>query len=405
MPELTRRIVFTLGALLVYRLGLYILVPGIDPAAWNQIFRIHSTIGPLAPLFLAGGIHRLSIFGMGIVSYIAAAVVLQLATIVSPRLAALRQQGWRGRQIVVKRTRYLTLLFATLQACTVAFALTKANVASSPGLPFIFSTVVTLAAGTMFLVWLSDQITLRGLGNGIAVILFASLAAELPAAIAGTFMLHNAGVVSLSVTTVSIVTLLGLTVLIVFVEQARRRIALRFLPRQIGARSFDEFASYLPLKLNSAGIVPVMLASWLLFIVITLGGLLTPDSGSWLAALVKQVQPGRPTYLILYGLLILFFAFFYAALVLDPDRTVDALKNVQAEVVSVGPGESTAIHLDSIVSRTTAIGAGYLVLVCLLPELLLVMSGAPLMFGGAPLLVMICTSLDLGHQIREQPRL
>lgn len=404
MPEVARRIVFTLGALLVYRLGLYILVPGIDPAAWDPIFRIHSTIGPLAPLFSAGGIHRLSIFGMGIFSYIAAAVVRQLATIVSPRLAALRQQGWRGRQIVVRRTRYLTLLFTTLQACTVAFALNKANVATNPGLPFVFSTVATLTAGTMFLVWLSDQITLRGLGNGIAVILFASLAAELPAAIAGTFMLRNAGAVSLSGTMVSIVALLGLTVLIVFVEQARRRIAVRFLPRQIGARSFDELASYLPLKLNSAGIVPVMIASWLLFILVTLEGLLTADGGSWLAALVKQVQPGRATYLILYGLLIFFFAFFYAALVLDPDRTADVLKNVQAEVVGVGPGESTAIHLDSIVSRTTTIGAGYLVLVCLLPELL-VMSGAPLMFGGTPLLVMICTSLDLDHQVRERLRL
>ncbi len=403
MPEvMLRRIAFTLGALLIYRAGLYVLVPGIDPAAWDQIFPIHSTFGSFGPLFTSGGIHRMSIFSMGIGSYIAAAVVLQLATIVSPRLAALRQQGWRGRQIVVRRTRHLTVLFATFQACTIAFALNRINVASDPGLPFIISTAVTLTGGTIFLVWLSDQITLRGIGNGIAVILFAGLVGELPAAIAGTFMLGNLGAVSSNATMITILMFIGFVALIVAMELARRRLPIRFLAREVGSHRFREHLSYLPLKLNSAGIVPVVLASWLLFVFVALANFIGHDGGNWLSTLANQFLPGRPTYLILHGILIVFFTFFYTALVLDPDEMADGLKKAQAEIVNAE--EPTVIHIDGILSRITVIGAGYLVFVCLAPEVLIAFRAAPFNFG-VPLFVLVCTSLDLDYQIREELRI
>jgi preprotein translocase subunit SecY len=339
MPEtMLRRICITLGAVLIYRTGLYIPLPGIKPAIWDQIFRTDSTFGSLGPLFTSGGIHRLSIFGMGIFSYIAAAVVLQLATVVSPRLAALRQQGWRGRQIVVRRTRYLTTLFATFQACALALALNKDNVASDPGLPFIISTAVTLTGGTMFLVWLSEQITLRGVGNGIAVILFANLVAGLPHAIARTFMLVDLGAVSSNVTAITILMSIGFIALIVTMELARRRLPIRFLAREVGNHRFHEHSSYLPLKLNSAGIVPVVLASWSLFVLAASANSIGHDGGTWLSTLANQFLPGRPTYLILYAILIVFFAFFYTALVLDPDEMADGLKKVRGgSVTSVPP--------------------------------------------------------------------
>jgi preprotein translocase subunit SecY len=394
IEEFFGRVAITLGVLLLYRLGTYIPLPGINPAIWDEIYRSQAGAGLGSLNLLAGGgIHRLAIFALNIVPYVSAGIILQLAMLVSQRLRAAARQGERGRAAIVRRTRYLTAGLAALQAWGIAGGLQSVNgLVTNPGGLFTLSTVITLTGGALVLVWLSEQITLHGIGNGIALLLFTGIVAELPATVAQTLELGRQGRLSSNA-------LVGLTVLVVaiigavvFMELARRRIPIRYVARE-GAQPLPERGAGLSLKLNGAGVVPLLLASWFLQVPIALASFVGLQSPSWLAA-------ERPLYLILYAALIILCAYLYAAFVLDPEEAATNLERTGGTIVGITPGEPTIEHLDQIVSRTTAIGAIYLTLIALLPEIVTSVAPVPFYLGGMPLLIVVCTALDLGAQAR-----
>jgi preprotein translocase subunit SecY len=392
--ELITRIAITLGALLLYRLGTYIPLPGIDAAVWEQFFRGQAG-GVLGSLDLTsgGGIHRLAVFALNIVPYISAAVILQLATIVSARLRALARAGERGLARFNRGALYLTIALAALQALGIAVGLQNVRgVVAYPGGLFIVSTVITLTGGTLFLVWLSREITQRGIGNGIALLLFAGIVAELPAAIARMLEAVRQGLLAGNVLLALAVITAAVIVAVVMMERARRRIPTRYAQHQ-GSAQRPEGASELSLKLNAAGIIPVLLASWVLQIGLAAVSFFGVQAPSWIGS-------GRLLYLALYAALIVLAAFFYTALVLDPEEAAERLGKLGGAVPGVAPGEATAAFLDGIVSRTTLIGAGYLAAICLLPEILIGAMGVPAYVGGPSLLIVVCTALDLDAQVR-----
>jgi preprotein translocase subunit SecY len=371
--DLAQRVAVTIGALLVYRLGQYIPLPGIDAGAWAAISRIQGN-GVVGAVTVLPGIRRMAMFALGIVPYVSAAVFVQLATIVSRPLRAIARDGERGRRRMVRYARYLTVLLTAFQAWGIASALERVGgVVANPGPLFVVSTVVTLTGGTMFLVWLADQITARGIGNGIALILLTGTVTQIPEAIAVTMELGRQGVLSTQQIGVLLLVVLAVTALVVTMELARRRVPVRYPARQVGSRHLDERLSDLSLKLNPAGVVPVLLASFLLAVLVGVGGLL----GGFESGFVAQLRPGRTTFLIVYGVLIVFCTFLYAASVLDPDEAAEQLKKSGGGVPGIAPGEKTAAHLDHIVSRTIVVGAAYLALVCLLPEILVRSAAVP----------------------------
>jgi preprotein translocase subunit SecY len=391
--ELFQRIAFTLGALLLYRLGTYIPLPGIDPNIWEQIFQTQrgAALGWLN-LTSGGSIHRLAIFALNIVPYVAAAIILQLAMIVSRRLRALRKLGEHGRRVMERYTLSLAALLAAFQAYGIASALEGVRgVVANPGWLFLLSTVITLTGGTLLLAWLSQQITLRGIGNGIALVLFAGIVTELPADVARTLELSRQGVLSSNALPTFMVIVVVVTAFIVLMERARRQIPIRFAARE-GAR-LRESRSDLSLKLNSAGVIPVILASWFLVVPVALTYFAGGQRPTWL-------EQGHLLYLIVYGTLIVLCAFLYTAFVLDPEAAAETLKQHGGAIPGIEPGEATAAHLDSIVSRSTVIGAFYLALVCLLPAILTGYAAVPFYFGGPSLLIVVCTILDLDAQVR-----
>jgi preprotein translocase subunit SecY len=389
-PELGRRIAFTLGALLVYRLGTYIPLPGIAPEVWEQIFRSQAggVLG-MFNMFSGGGIHRMAIFALGLMPLLSAAIIIQVLTIVSSKLKSLRKQGERGRRTIDAYTLYLTALLAIFQSYGIAIGLEGAGpVVSEPGLLFRISTVLTLTGGVMVLTWLVGQITARGLGNGVALILFAGIVVELPAGIVGILELGRQGVVSNGNILALLAWTIALTALIVMVERARRRLVVHSQAGEVSNRW------HLPFKLNSAGIMPTVFASWLLSLPMAIVFVLVPE---WSGGLFRY---GGPLFLLAYGIVMMVCTFLYTAFLIDPDEVAETLRRHGGFIPGLGPGEFTAEHIDYVVTRITVIGAAYLTLVYLGPAVLAASVPAPLYFGGASLLIVVCTILDLEDHVR-----
>ncbi|TYR35265.1 preprotein translocase subunit SecY [Mesorhizobium microcysteis] len=408
--DLKKRIWFTLGALLVYRLGTYIPMPGINPAAFAQAFEQQSggVLG-MFNMFAGGAVERMAIFALGIMPYISASIIMQLMTSVVPTLEQLKKEGEQGRKVINQYTRYGTVLLATVQAYGIAVGLESgANIVTDPGWFFRASAVITLVGGTMFLMWLGEQITARGIGNGISLIIFAGIVAGLPSALSGTLELGRTGALSTGLILAILLLALVLIAVIVFFERAQRRLLIQYPKRQVGNRMFQGDTSHLPLKLNTAGVIPAIFASSLLLLPATLAGFsdttaLPPWAGSVLAALGH----GQPLYMILYGSMIAFFAFFYTAIVFNPKDTADQLKKHSGFIPGYRPGERTAEYIDYVLTRITTVGAIYLVIVCLIPEFLISATGVPFYLGGTSLLIVVSVTLDTvaqvqGHLIAHQ---
>jgi len=400
--ELKKRIWFTLGALLVYRFGTYIPLPGIDPQAWDQIFRQQAGgILGMFNMFAGGGINRMAIFALNIMPYISASIIIQLMTTVSPTLEQLKKEGEAGRKVMNQYTRYLTLALAALQAFGIAIGLEgSSNVVSEPGWFFRISTIITLTGGTMFLMWLGEQITSRGIGNGISLIIMAGIVAELPAAVAGALELGRQGALSTALILTVLVMALFVTGFIVFMERAQRRLLIQYPKRQVGNRMFEGQSSHLPLKLNTSGVIPPIFASSLLLLPTTVANFNAGQGPEWFQVLVTQLSHGRPLYLFLYIGMIIFFAFFYTAVVFNPTETADNLKKHGGFIPGIRPGERTAEYIDYVLTRITVIGAIYLSLVCLLPEILLSYAPGMFYFGGTSLLIVVSVTMDTVAQVQ-----
>jgi preprotein translocase subunit SecY len=406
--ELKKRIWFTLGALLVYRLGTYIPLPGIDPNAWDKIF--NQQAGGLLGvfnMFAGGGIHRMAIFALTIMPYISASIIIQLMTTVSPTLEQLKKEGESGRKMINQYTRYLTVVLSALQAYGIAIGLEGAgtgSVVADPGFFFRISTVITLTGGTMFLMWLGEQITQRGIGNGTSLIIMSGIVAQLPTAIASTLELGRQGALSTGLILIVLVMVVVVITFIVFMERAQRRLLIQYPKRQVGNRMFEGQSSHLPLKLNTSGVIPPIFASSLLLLPTTLasftGGQGNSTASSWLTAITTQLAHGRPLFLILYVALIVFFAFFYTAIVFNPTETADNLKKHGGFIPGIRPGERTAEYIDYVLSRITVVGAGYLAIVCLFPEILISYAAVPFYFGGTSLLIVVSVTMDTVAQVQ-----
>ncbi len=400
--ELKKRIWFTLGALLVYRLGTYIPLPGIDPGVWSQIFRTQAGgILGMFNMFSGGGIDRMAIFALNIMPYISASIILQLLTSVMPSLEALKKEGEAGRKIINQYTRYLTVVLAVLQAYGIAVGLQGAgNVVSQPGMFFLISTALTLTGGTMFLMWLGEQITARGIGNGISLIIMAGIVAELPSALASTLELGRQGALSTAVILAILIMAVAVIAIIVFVERAQRRLLIQYPKRQVGNKMFEGQSSHLPLKLNTSGVIPPIFASSLLLLPTTVANFNAGSGPEWLQWLNTNLGHGRPLYLVLYLAMIVFFTFFYTAVVFNPTETADNLKKHGGFIPGIRPGERTAEYIDYVLSRITVVGAIYLALVCLVPEILISYASVPFYFGGTSLLIVVSVTMDTVAQVQ-----
>ncbi len=404
--DLQKRIWFTLGALIVYRLGTYIPLPGIDPVALEEIFRQNAggLLG-MFDMFTGGALSRMTIFALNIMPYISASIIMQLMTAISPNLEQLKKEGESGRKKINQYTRYLTVAITMMQAYGIAVGLSSMSSGAAvldDGWFFRFTTVVTLTGGTMFLMWLGEQITQRGVGNGISLIIFAGIVANLPSAIAGTLELGRTGALS----TIFIIGLLIMAVavifVIVFIERAQRRIIVQYPKRQQGNRMTGGESSHLPLKINTSGVIPPIFAGSILGLPVTILGFSAAGAGpEWVTTLTAWMGRGQPAYLIIYVALIVFFAFFYTAVVFNPSDTADNLKKYGGFVPGIRPGKNTAEYLDKVLSRLTVVGAAYLAAVCLLPEILMSQYAVPFYFGGTSLLIVVTVTLDTVTQVQS----
>ncbi len=400
--DLKKRIWFTLGALLVYRLGTFIPMPGIDPIAFSNAFnQARGGILGLFNMFSGGAVERMAIFALNIMPYISASIILQLLTTVSPTLEALKKEGEQGRKVINQYTRYLTVVLAMLQAYGIAVGLEGGGgIVQEPGMFFRITTVITLTGGTVFLMWLGEQITARGIGNGISLIIFAGIVAELPAALAGLLDLGRTGAISTAVILLIFVVAVAAITFIVFMERAQRRLLIQYPKRQVGNKLFEGQTSHLPLKLNSSGVIPPIFASSLLLVPTTIAQFSAGSGPEWLQYLTTVLGHGRPGYMALYALLIVFFAFFYTAIVFNPAETADNLKKHGGFIPGIRPGENTAKHIDYVLTRITVVGAAYLVIVCLLPEFLVAYAAVPFYFGGTSLLIVVSVTMDTVAQVQ-----
>ncbi len=401
--EFKKRIWFTLGALIVYRLGTYIPLPGIDPNAFAANFAgKNQGVLELFNMFSGGAVQRMAIFALNIMPYISASIIIQLLTSVIPMLETLKKEGEAGRKVINQYTRYLTVVLAAFQAYGLAVGLEgQQGVVAEPGLFFRVSTVITMMGGTMFLMWLGEQITSRGIGNGSSLIIFAGIVAAFPAAIVQTLDLGRQGALSTGLILMVLVMAIGVIALIVFMERAQRRLLITYPKRQVGNRMFDKQTSFLPLKLNTSGVIPPIFASSLLLLPTTVANFTQSQGGGTgvLATLVSFLGRGRPVYEICYVALIVFFAFFYTAVVFNPQETADNLKKHGGYLPGYTPGERTARFIDTVLTRITVIGAGYLALICILPEILISRTGLPFYFGGTSLLIIVSVTMDTVAQI------
>ncbi|MEO0544321.1 MAG: preprotein translocase subunit SecY [Pseudomonadota bacterium] len=401
--ELRQRIWFTLGMLLIYRLGTYIPLPGLNAEAYAAAFanQANGILGQIN-MFAGGAIERMAIFALGIMPYISASIAIQLMTSVIPTLEQLKKEGEQGRKVINQYTRYLTVILATLQAYGIAVGLEGGvDIVTDPGWFFRISTVITLVGGTMFLMWLGEQITARGIGNGISLIIFAGIVAGLPGAIAATLELSRTGALSAGFVVAIIVIAIAVIAFIVFMERAQRRLLIQYPKRQVGNRMFQGDTSHLPLKLNTAGVIPPIFASSLLLLPATVAGFSsTENMPEWAGAILAALGHGQPMYMLLYAALIGFFAFFYTAIVFNPQDTADQLKQHSGFIPGIRPGQRTAEHIDYVLTRITVVGALYLILVCLLPEFLIAQTGVPFYLGGTSLLIVVSVTLDTVGQVQ-----
>ncbi len=401
--DLKRRIIFLLLALVVYRIGAHVPVPGIDPDMLSRLFQEQQGgILGLFNMFSGGALSRFSVFALGIMPYISASIIMQMLSYVLPSLESLRKEGESGRRKITQYTRYGTLLLGGFQAFGIAVALeTQAGLVLDPGFMFRFTCVVSLVTGTMFLMWLGEQITERGLGNGISIIIFAGIVAGLPSAISGLFQLVSTGAISplSSIFVIAIVAVV--TAFVVFIERGQRRITVNYAKRQIGNRLYGGQTSYLPLKMNMSGVIPPIFASSLILFPATLAGWFTSgDSTRWIRDLASALSPGQPLYTLLYAAMIVFFAYFYTALVFNPRETAENLKKSGAFVPGIRPGEQTSKYIDKVLLRLTLGGAIYLVFVCLVPEFLNMRFNVPFYFGGTSLLIVVVVTMDFMSQVQ-----
>jgi preprotein translocase subunit SecY len=405
--ELKRRIWFALGCLIVYRIGTYIPLPGIDPQVMAQIFAQQAGgIMGMFNMFAGGALERMSIFALGILPYISAAIIMQLMTAISPTVAQLKKEGEAGRKKINQYTRYLTLLLATVQGYGLAVGLEAmggpgGSAVIDPGWFFRASTVITIVGGTMFLMWLGEQITARGIGNGISLIIFTGIIATLPGAIASMLDLGRTGAISTLFIVIILVMGLAVITFIVFMERAQRRIIVQYPKRQQGNKMFGGESSHLPLKLNTSGVIPAIFASSLLLLPATLGGFAGPGSPEWLIVLSSLLGRGQPLFLLIFVGLIVFFAFFYTSIVFNPQETADNLKKHGGFIPGIRPGQRTAEYLDYVLTRLTTVGALYLAAVCAMPEVLISQYAVPFYFGGTSLLIVVAVTMDTVAQIQS----
>ncbi|GCL65866.1 preprotein translocase subunit SecY [Pseudaquabacterium pictum] len=402
--DLRRRLVFLLLALVVYRIGAHIPVPGIDPIQLQQLFKgQQGGILSLFNMFSGGALSRFTVFALGIMPYISASIIMQLMGYVVPTLEALKKEGEAGRRKITQYTRYGTLGLALFQSLGIALALEgSAGLVISPGFGFRMTTVVSLTAGTMFLMWLGEQITERGLGNGISILIFAGIAAGLPGAMAGLFELIRTGAMSIIAALIIITLVIGVTFVVVFVERGQRKILVNYAKRQVGNKVYGGQSSHLPLKLNMSGVIPPIFASSIILLPATVvGWFATGDGMRWLKDLSSALSPGQPIYVMLYAAMIVFFCFFYTALVFNSRETADNLKKSGAFIPGIRPGDQTAKHIDKILSRLTLAGAIYITAVCLLPEFLVLKYNVPFYFGGTSLLIIVVVTMDFWAQVQS----
>ena len=400
--ELKKRIWFTLGALIIYRLGTYIPLPGIDPAAFEASFTgKQQGVLELFNMFAGGAVQRMAIFALNIMPYISASIIIQLLSSVVPSLEAIKKEGEGGRKILNQYTRYLTVVLALFQAYGISIGLEgQPGVVSDPGLFFRISTVLTLLGGTMFLMWLGEQITARGIGNGSSLIIFAGMVAAFPAAIVSTLELGRQGAISTALILGVIVMSVAVVAFIIYMERAQRRLLITYPKRQVGNRVYEGQTSFLPLKLNTAGVIPPIFASSLLLLPTTIASFSQSEGGSgFLSLLATYLGHGRPLYMLVYVGLIVFFAFFYTAIVFNPTETADNLKKHGGFLPGIRPGERTAQFIDSVLVRITVLGAGYLAIICLLPEILISYAALPFYFGGTSLLIVVSVTMDTVAQV------
>jgi len=405
--ELKKRLWFTLGALVIYRLGTYIPIPGVDPAILEDVF--NQNAGGILGMFnmLAGGaLRRMTIFALNIMPYISASIIIQLLTTVSPHLEQLKKEGESGRKKINQYTRYGTVLLATLQGYGIAVGLegmtgSQGSAVIDPGLFFRVTTVITLVGGTVFLMWLGEQITARGVGNGISLIILSGIVAGLPGALVGTLELGRTGALSPYLIIAIMVMVVGVITGIVFVERAQRRIVVQYPKRQVGQRMFGGESTHLPLKLNTSGVIPPIFASSILLLPVTVAGFNAGQGPAWLDMLTTYLGRGQPLFMLLYALGIAFFCFFYTSVIFNPADTADNLKKYGGFIPGIRPGKNTAAYLDHVLTRLTVIGATYLVAVCLLPEFLIAEFSLPFYFGGTSLLIVITVTMDTVAQIHS----
>lgn len=405
--ELKKRILFVLGALLIYRLGTYIPVPGIDPLVWEQIYNQKGGgILDMFNMFSGGALQRMTIFALNIMPYISASIIMQLAAAMSPKLEAMKKEGESGRMKINQYTRYLTVILAAIQAYGLAVGLMGMSGPSgpaviNPGAFFIASTVITIVGGTVFLMWLGEQITARGIGNGISLIIFAGIVAGLPRAFASMLELGRQGQFNVIELIAILLLITGVIAFIVFIERAQRRVPVQYPKRQTGNQVSMAQQSHLPLKLNTSGVIPPIFASSLLLLPLTIVGFAGAAGGDITATIARYLQHGQPMYMALYGALIVFFAFFYTAIVFNPQENAEMLRKYGGFIPGIRPGANTADYLDYVLTRITAIGAVYLVFICLLPEMLISHYSLPFYFGGTSLLIVVSVTMDTVAQIHS----
>ncbi|MBL8381377.1 MAG: preprotein translocase subunit SecY [Burkholderiales bacterium] len=401
--DLKRRLVFLLLALVVYRVGAHIPVPGIDPTQLADLFKQNQGgILGMFNMFSGGALSRFTIFALGIMPYISASIIMQLMTVVYPPFEALKKEGEAGRRKITQYTRYATLFLAFFQAFGISVALeSQPGLVMDPGLTFRFVTISTLVTGTMFLMWLGEQITERGLGNGISIIIFAGIAAGLPSAIGGLFELVRTGAMNALTAIFIIILVVLVTYAVVFVERGQRKILVNYAKRQVGNRVYGGQSSHLPLKLNMAGVIPPIFASSIILFPATITSWFSSgDSMRWLKDIAGTLSPGQPIYVMLYAAAIIFFCFFYTALVFNSKETADNLKKSGAFVPGIRPGDQTAKYIDKILMRLTLVGAAYVTIVCLLPEFLILRWNVPFYFGGTSLLIIVVVTMDFMSQVQ-----
>jgi preprotein translocase subunit SecY len=402
LTEVRQRLTFVVIALVIYRLGAHITIPGIDQGALADMFEQQSgTILDMFNMFSGGALGRLSIFALGVMPYISASIIMQLMSAVVPSLKQLRSEGEQGRRVITKYTRYGTLGLALFQGIGITVALQNQGVVLSPGPMFVFVGTTTLVTGTMFLMWLGEQITERGIGNGISLIIFAGIVAGLPSALGGTLELTRTGELGIPTVLILLVLAVGVIWFIVFMERGQRRITINYARRQQGRKMYAGQTSHLPLKINMAGVIPAIFASSIILFPATIGQWFGEMDGlAWMQRLGQTLSPGQPLYIAFYAAAIIFFCFFYTALVFNARDTADNLKRSGAFIPGVRPGEQTSRYIDKVMTRLTLVGAGYITAVCLLPEFLILYLNVPFYFGGTSLLIIVVVVMDFMSQLQ-----